>query len=40
MLGAKVADLATVFNVQKIIEKQIKKWHISLITMTTITIDC
>jgi hypothetical protein len=38
MLGAKVTDLATKLNVQRIIEEQLKKRHVSLITTTTTTI--
>jgi hypothetical protein len=38
MLGAKVADLATMFDIQRIIEEQIKKQHEFLMTMTTTAI--
>jgi hypothetical protein len=38
MLGAKVADLAMKLNVQRIIEEQVKKRYVSLITTTTTAI--
>jgi hypothetical protein len=38
MLGAKVADFATELDIQRIIEEQVKKRHVSLMTTTTTAI--
>jgi hypothetical protein len=38
VLGAKVADLATELDIQRIIEEQVKKRHVSLMTTTTMAI--
>jgi hypothetical protein len=38
MLGAKVADFTTMLNVQRIIKKQMKKQHVSLMTTMTTAI--
>jgi hypothetical protein len=38
MLGAKVANLTTMLNIQRIIEEQVKKQHVFLMTTTTTAI--